>query len=130
MCLLNNSYGIILAKSHLPSSLDLGQDLLSFSPPHITLGIEIMLGEVLHDSGMEVKTDHIPELRLKVPISGKLKDTRQVGLNFVLTPDPLHGCLGTPNSRAIAPPHSSNLNAAFHYLEAQLTNYLAEKKAA
>src|SRR5262245_13923390 len=40
MCLLNNSYGIILAKSHLPSSLDLGQDLLSFSPPHITLGIE------------------------------------------------------------------------------------------
>jgi hypothetical protein len=28
------------------------------------------------------------------------------------------------------PPHSSNLNAAFHYLEAQLTNYLAEKKAA
>jgi hypothetical protein len=28
------------------------------------------------------------------------------------------------------PPDSSNLNAAFHYLEAQLTNYLAEKKAA
>ena len=28
------------------------------------------------------------------------------------------------------PPDSSNLTAAFHYLEAQLTNYLAEKKAA
>ena len=28
------------------------------------------------------------------------------------------------------PSHSSNLHAAFHYLEAQLTNYLAEKKAA
>jgi hypothetical protein len=28
------------------------------------------------------------------------------------------------------PPHSSNLKAAFHYLEAQLTNYLAEKRAA
>ena len=28
------------------------------------------------------------------------------------------------------PPDSSNLNAAFHYLEAQLTNYLAQKKAA
>jgi len=50
MRLLNNSYSIILAKSHLPGSLDLGQDLLSFSPPHITLGIEIMLGEVLHNS--------------------------------------------------------------------------------
>jgi hypothetical protein len=48
--LLNNSYSIILAKGYLPGSLDLGQDLLSFSPPHITLGIEIMLGEVLHDS--------------------------------------------------------------------------------
>ena len=43
-------YSIILAEGHLPGSLDLGQDLLSFSPPHITLGIEIMLGEVLHDS--------------------------------------------------------------------------------
>ena len=49
MCLLNNSYSIIFAEGHLPGSLDLGQDLLSFSPPHITLGIEIMLGEVLHD---------------------------------------------------------------------------------
>jgi hypothetical protein len=28
------------------------------------------------------------------------------------------------------PPDSFNLNTAFHYLEAQLTNYLAEKKAA
>ena len=28
------------------------------------------------------------------------------------------------------PPDSSNLTAAFHHLEAQLTNYLAEKKAA
>ena len=50
MRLLNNSYSIILAKGHLAGSLDLGQDLLSFSPPDITLGIEIMLGEVLHDS--------------------------------------------------------------------------------
>jgi hypothetical protein len=30
----------------------------------------------------------------KVRISGKLKDTRQVALDFVLTPDPLHGRLG------------------------------------
>jgi len=28
------------------------------------------------------------------------------------------------------PPDSSNLTAAFHYLEAQLTNYLSDKKAA
>src|ERR1700746_837799 len=43
---------------------------------------------------IEVKTDNIPELRLKVRISGKLKDARQVGFDFVLTPDPLHGRLG------------------------------------
>src|SRR5215469_311705 len=43
---------------------------------------------------VEVKTDHIPELRLKVRISRKLKDTGQVGLDFVLTPDPLHGRFG------------------------------------
>src|SRR6201984_2970267 len=43
---------------------------------------------------IEVKTDDIPELRLKVWIGGKLKDTRQVRLDFVVTPDPLHGRLG------------------------------------
>jgi hypothetical protein len=42
MRLLNNSYSVILAKGRLPVSLDLGQDLLSFSPPDITLGIEII----------------------------------------------------------------------------------------
>ena len=50
MCLLNNSDIFIFAKGRFPSSLDLGQNLLSFSPPHVTLGIEVMLGEVLHDS--------------------------------------------------------------------------------
>ena len=50
MRLLNNSYSFVFAKGRLPGSLDLAEDLLSFSPPEITLGIEIMLGEVLHDS--------------------------------------------------------------------------------
>src|ERR1700758_910807 len=50
MCLLNNSDIFIFAKGRFPSSLDLGQNLLSFSPPHVTLGIEVMLGQVLHDS--------------------------------------------------------------------------------
>jgi hypothetical protein len=54
----------------------------------VTIEYDCLLGRI------EVKTDNIPELRLKVRISGKLKDTRQVGLNFVLTPDPLHGRLG------------------------------------
>src|SRR5215472_4375688 len=55
---------------------------------------------------IEVKTDNIPELRLKVRISRKLKDTRQVGLNFILTPDPLHSRLGNsqlPGHRAASP---------------------------
>src|ERR1700746_2755659 len=43
---------------------------------------------------IEVKTDDIPELRFKVRIGGKLKDPCQVGFDFVLTPDPLHGRLG------------------------------------
>jgi len=43
---------------------------------------------------IEVKTDDIPELRLKVRIGRKLKDTGRVRLDFVLTPDPLHGRLG------------------------------------
>ena len=50
MCLLNNSDTFIFAKDHFPGSLDLGQNLLSFSPPDVPLGIEVMLGEVLHDS--------------------------------------------------------------------------------
>ena len=49
MRLLNNSYRFVFAKGRLPGSLDLAEDLLSFSPPDITLGIEIMLGKVLHD---------------------------------------------------------------------------------
>ena len=42
---------------------------------------------------IEVKTDDIPKLRLKVWLGGKLKNPRQVRLDFVLTPDPLHGRL-------------------------------------
>ena len=49
MRLLNNSYSFVFAKGRLPGSLDLAEDLLSFSPPDITLGMEIMLGKVLHD---------------------------------------------------------------------------------
>ena len=40
---------LFLTKCRLPGSLYLVEDLLSFSPPDITLGIEIMLGKVLHD---------------------------------------------------------------------------------
>src|ERR1700745_767494 len=54
MCLLNNSDIFIFAKGRFPSSLDLGQNLLSFSPPHVTLGIVVMLGEVLHDSAHQL----------------------------------------------------------------------------
>jgi hypothetical protein len=43
---------------------------------------------------IEVKTDDIQELGFKVRIGGKLKDPCQVGFDFVLTPDPLHGRLG------------------------------------
>ena len=48
-CLLNNSYIFIFAKGRFPGSLDLSQDLLSFSPPDVPLGFEVMPGEVLHD---------------------------------------------------------------------------------
>jgi hypothetical protein len=48
-CLLNNSDSLIFARGCFPSSLDLGQNILSFSPPEVTLGIEVMLGKVLHD---------------------------------------------------------------------------------
>src|SRR5271166_6056650 len=47
--LLNNSDSFIFAKGCLPGSLDLSQDLLSFSPPDVPLGFEVMPGEVLHD---------------------------------------------------------------------------------
>src|SRR5271166_4184535 len=43
---------------------------------------------------IEVKADDIPKLRLKIRIGRKLKNPRQVWLDFVLTPDPLHGSLG------------------------------------
>ena len=49
MCLLSNSDSCIFAEGCLPGSLDLGQDLLSFSPPDVPLGFEVMPGEVLHD---------------------------------------------------------------------------------
>ena len=49
MRLLNNSDSFIFAKGCLPGSLDLSQDLLSFSPPDVALGFEVMPGEVLHD---------------------------------------------------------------------------------
>ena len=43
---------------------------------------------------IELKTDDIPKFGLKIRIAGKLKDTGQVWLDFVLTPDSLHGRLG------------------------------------
>ena len=49
MRLLNNSDSFIFTKGCLPGSLDLSQDLLSFSPPDVALGFEVMPGEVLHD---------------------------------------------------------------------------------
>ena len=49
MRLLNNSDSVIFTKGCLPGSLDLSQDLLSFSPPDVALGFEVMPGEVLHD---------------------------------------------------------------------------------
>ncbi len=55
---------------------------------------------------IEVKTDDIPKFRLKIRIAGKLKDTRQVWLDFVLTPDSLHRRLGDiklPSHRAASP---------------------------
>ena len=50
LCLLNNSDIVIFARGHFPGSFDLSQDLLSFGFSDVTLGIEIMLGEVLHNS--------------------------------------------------------------------------------
>jgi hypothetical protein len=49
-CLLNNSYKFSFAKGRFPGSLDLSENLLSFGSPDVTLGIEVMLGEVLHNS--------------------------------------------------------------------------------
>jgi hypothetical protein len=49
-CLLNNSDIFIFSKGHLPGSFDLCQNLLSFGFPDVTLGIEVVLGEVLHNS--------------------------------------------------------------------------------
>ena len=49
MRLLNNSDIFIFAEGCLPGSLDLSQDLLSFSPPDVALGFEVMPGKVLHD---------------------------------------------------------------------------------
>src|SRR6202011_705299 len=49
-CLLNNSDIFIFAKGRFPGSLDLSQNLLSFGSPDVTLWIEVMLGEVLHNS--------------------------------------------------------------------------------
>ena len=50
MCLLNNSDIIAFTKSRFPGSLDFSQNFLSFSPPDVTLGIKVMLREVLHNS--------------------------------------------------------------------------------
>jgi len=41
---------LFFAQGRFPGSLNLGQNLLSFSSPDVTLGVEVMLGEVLHDS--------------------------------------------------------------------------------
>ena len=48
--LLNNSDIFIFSKGHLPGSFDLCQNLLSFGFPDVTLWIEVVLGEVLHNS--------------------------------------------------------------------------------
>ena len=40
---------LCFARGCLPGSLDLRQNLLSFGPPDVPLGVEIMPGEVLHD---------------------------------------------------------------------------------
>ena len=56
MRLLNNSDICILAKGRFPGSLDLGQNLLSFSPPEVTLGIEVrtkLLGELEQQPGRD-----------------------------------------------------------------------------
>src|SRR4029077_14677444 len=45
---------------------------------------------------LEVKSDNIPEFGLTVRISRKLEDTREMRLDFVLTPDPLYGGFGDP----------------------------------
>src|SRR5271167_3515310 len=51
-------------------------------------------GVRIHGTIHPSATDDIPKFRLKIRIAGKLKDTRQVWLDFVLTPDSLHGRLG------------------------------------
>ncbi len=43
---------------------------------------------------IEVEPDHVPKLRFKVRIGRKLKDPCQMRLDFILAPNPLHGCLG------------------------------------
>ena len=48
---------------------------------------------------IEVKSDDIPKFRLKIRIGRKLKDTRQMRFDFVVTPDPLHGGLGDAPAR-------------------------------
>jgi hypothetical protein len=57
--LLNNSDIFIFAKGRFPGSLDLSQDLLSFGSPDVTLRIEVMLSEVLHNSVNQLA--HAPE---------------------------------------------------------------------
>src|SRR5260370_42351589 len=72
--LLNNSDIFIFAKGRFPGSLDLSQNLLSFGSPDVTLGIEVMLGEVLHNSVNQLA--HAAEAagqdRLLDPLHGRL----------------------------------------------------------
>ena len=51
-CLLNNSDIFVFSKGHLPGSFDLCQNLLSFGFPDVTLGIEVVLGEVFHNNSV------------------------------------------------------------------------------
>jgi hypothetical protein len=51
MCLLNKSDIFAFTKGRFPGSLDLSQNFLSFSPPEVTLGIEVMLGAVFEAAG-------------------------------------------------------------------------------
>jgi hypothetical protein len=54
-----------------------GQNLLSFSPPDVPLGIEVMLDEVLHDRVHQLT--HAAEVRLRRVV--KLASTNRTAAN-------------------------------------------------
>src|SRR5258705_3920888 len=77
---------------------------------------------------IEVKTDDIPKFRLKIRIAGKLKDTRQVWLDFVFTPDSLHGRLGDTQlaSHRAASPSYPTLRWPSGFIDDLAQNFLAD----